>query len=49
MPEILFCRYLQLLLRKEGFNFKTTAEKEIVRTIKEVRISRLCYLVQHWL
>ena len=29
-------RYLQLLLRKEGHTFKTTAEFEIVKTIKEV-------------
>ena len=27
-------RYLRLLLRKEGVNFRTTAEFEIVRTIK---------------
>jgi centractin len=27
-------RYLQLLLRKEGLIFKTSAELEIVRTIK---------------
>ncbi len=27
-------RYLQLLLRKEGLIFKTSAEMEIVRTIK---------------
>ena len=27
-------RYLRLLLRKEGANFRTTAELEIVRTIK---------------
>lgn len=33
-------RYLQLLLRKEGHDFHTTAEFEIVRTIKE----RACYL-----
>lgn len=32
-------RYLRLLLRKEGYNFHTSAELEIVRTIKEVRIS----------
>ena len=31
-------RYLQLLLRKEGHTFKTTAEFEIVKTIKEVWI-----------
>lgn len=29
-------RYLRLLLRKEGFNSHTTAEFEIVKTIKEV-------------
>lgn len=29
-------RYLQLLLRKEGQNFHTSAELEIVKTIKEV-------------
>jgi len=33
-------RYLRLLLRKEGRAFNTTAELEIVRTIKE----RACYL-----
>lgn len=33
-------RFLRLLLRKEGINFKTSAEFEIVRTIKE----RCCYL-----
>lgn len=33
-------RYLRLLLRKEGYNFHTSAELEIVRTIKE----RACYL-----
>merc|ERR1719414_1790383 len=33
-------RHLRLLLRKEGANFRTTAEFEIVRTIKE----RACYL-----
>jgi centractin len=33
-------RYLQLLLKREGCNFKTTAEQEIVRTIKE----NVCYL-----
>ncbi|XP_071948528.1 alpha-centractin [Antedon mediterranea] len=33
-------RYLQLLLRKEGMNFRTSAELEIVKTIKE----RACYL-----
>lgn len=30
-------KYLKLLLRKEGFNFNTTAEFEIVKNIKEVR------------
>jgi centractin len=28
-------RYLKLLLRKEGYTFKTTAEFEIVKSIKE--------------
>lgn len=36
-------RYLRLLLRKEGVNFRTTAEFEIVRTIKE----RACYLASN--
>eukprot|EP00730_Choanoeca_flexa_P004493 TRINITY_DN11712_c0_g1_i1.p1 TRINITY_DN11712_c0_g1~~TRINITY_DN11712_c0_g1_i1.p1 ORF type:complete len:380 (+),score=116.02 TRINITY_DN11712_c0_g1_i1:150-1289(+) len=33
-------RYLQLLLRREGHIFKTSAEFEVVRTIKE----QLCYV-----
>lgn len=33
-------RYLRLLMRKEGHNFHTSAELEIVRTIKQ----RACYL-----
>lgn len=33
-------RYLKTLIRKEGFNFRTTAEFEIVRSIKE----KVCYL-----
>ncbi|TKS85087.1 Beta-centractin Actin-related protein 1B [Collichthys lucidus] len=33
-------RYLRLLLRKEGYNFNTSAEFEVVRTVKE----RACYL-----
>ncbi|RNA01064.1 beta-centractin [Brachionus plicatilis] len=33
-------KYLKLLLKKEGFNFSTTAEFEIVKSIKE----RACYL-----
>ncbi|XP_045562809.1 beta-centractin isoform X1 [Salmo salar] len=33
-------RYLRLLLRKEGYDFHTSAEFEVVRTIKE----RACYL-----
>lgn len=33
-------RYLRTLIRKEGFNFRSTAEFEIVRTIKETA----CYL-----
>lgn len=32
--------HLQLLLRKAGYHFHTTAEKEIVRIIKE----KTCYL-----
>lgn len=31
-------RYLRLLLRKEGYNFNTSAEFEVVRTVKEVSI-----------
>ena len=31
-------RYLKLLLRKEGYHFHTSAELEIVRTIKQVKI-----------
>jgi centractin len=31
-------RHLQLLLRKEGYHFHTSAEFEVVRTIKEVRM-----------
>lgn len=33
-------KYLKLLLRKEGFNFNTTAEFEIIKNIKE----RACFL-----
>ncbi|KAL7981335.1 hypothetical protein Chor_002231 [Crotalus horridus] len=33
-------RYLRLLLRKEGYDFHTSAEFEVVKTIKE----RACYL-----
>ncbi len=33
-------RYLQLLLRKEGYNFHTSAELEVVKMIKE----RSCFL-----
>ena len=31
-------RYLRLLLRKEGMDLHTTAEFEVVRQIKEVRL-----------
>jgi centractin len=34
--------YLQLLLRKAGATFHTSAEKEIVRTIKE----KMCYVAE---
>lgn len=33
-------RYLRLLLRKEGYIFRTSSEMEVVRTLKE----RACYL-----
>ncbi|RXM94157.1 Beta-centractin [Acipenser ruthenus] len=33
-------RYLRLLLRKEGYDFHTSAEFEVVRTIKEIGPSR---------
>jgi len=36
-------RYLKILLRREGHNFKTTSEFEIVRTIKE----KACYLAHN--
>ena len=40
-------RYLQLLLRKEGHHFHTSAEFEVVRTIKEVGIViKLVYCFQ---
>ena len=35
-------KYLQMLLRKEGHKFHTSAEFEIVRTIKEVRWQMCC-------
>ena len=52
-------RYLRLLLRKEGVNFRTTAEFEIVRTIKviiqaqtisytfDILQERACYLASN--
>jgi actin-related protein len=42
-----FCRdvtdHLQLLLRKSGHNLHTTAEREVVRTIKE----KCCYIASN--
>lgn len=35
--------YLQLLLRKSGYYLHTSAEKEVVRTIKE----KTCYLAMN--
>jgi centractin len=44
---ILFCRdvtdQLQILLRKSGHNLHTTAEREVVRTIKE----KCCYIASN--
>lgn len=43
-------RHLQLLLRKEGHHFHTSAEFQVVRTIKEVCVSSVitpCISVQH--
>ena len=37
-------RYLRLLLRKEGVNFRTTAEFEIVRTIKVFTIKEAVFV-----
>ena len=46
MSHLLLCcvsrdvtRHLQLLLKKEGYNFRTSSEFEIVRTVKEVNNS----------
>jgi len=36
-------RYLKMLIKKEGFNFRTTAELEIVKSIKE----KICYLASN--
>lgn len=41
-------RYLRLLLRKEGADFHTSAEFEVVRTIKEVMKSMGCGRGQGW-
>lgn len=38
-------RYLRLLLRKEGYNFNTSAEFEVVRTVKEVSWSVLGFVL----
>ena len=44
---IIFCRdvtdHLQILLRKSGHNLHTTAEREVVRTIKE----KCCYIASN--
>jgi centractin len=39
-------RYLRLLLRKEGVNFRTTAEFEIVRQIKVLSYYQLPSIIQ---
>ena len=40
--------FLRLLLRKEGFNFHSSSEMEIVRTIKEVKYQLfLCHNVDN--
>lgn len=40
-------RYLRLLLRKEGYNFNTSAEFEVVRTVKEVSWPKQCLYFQN--
>lgn len=40
-------RYLRLLLRKEGYNFNTSAEFEVVRTVKEVSWPKQCLYYQN--
>lgn len=41
-------RYLRLLLRKEGVDFHTSAEFEVVRTIKEVTEGRRVWRQAGW-
>ena len=41
-------RYLRLLLRKEGVNFRTTAEFEIVRQIKVITWEGYCKTEFSW-
>jgi len=40
-------RYLRLLLRKEGYDLHTSAELEIVRTIKEVSKNYVYLFIRH--
>ena len=38
-------RHLQILLRREGYIFKTSAEFEVVRAMKEVCVCGVCVSV----